>query len=160
MDAIDLAGITEIAELVDQAPGDILQAVRPSTPNNRLLLDLVLTMRQSFRAKLEAYRAEDRPGVLDALDNRTKALEELTKFLSTPLGVVVIMASTGARATALVRALRLLLPNRHCRFGGQWQSLHNAIWHPGKGRRVPPRVYLTRHGHVLTSLHGSSRAGA
>jgi hypothetical protein len=101
----------------------------------------------------------DEWNMLESLDRRTRHLEALSKLLVTKEGLRLAATLDADSMADFRRAVRAWYGVRGSR--GILQDVRR-VWVAGhgweEGRRVPPRIYLSRAGHYLTDLRPGPQA--
>lgn len=150
LDAVELSAVVALADLLAPSGDAALNTVRQAAQHIRdhVILDLAAAHGPKVGESGPADGAVW--SLLEGLDNRSRAVESLTKFLVAPQGVRVtrMLAGQGVRRTIAVAGELLRHPKRLI---GDLRYLAAEANAPN-GQRVPPRLYLTAEGVTLTSL--------
>jgi hypothetical protein len=170
--AVDLLGITAVREHVQRYETEIDWAV-VRTVARKLgifarsagVLELNGVLPRSWSPDEDTVRSEppagevpEEWGLLESLDRRTRHLEALSKLLVTKEGLRLAATLDADCLAGFRRAVRAWYDARGPR--GILQDLR-TVWAAGhgwaEGRRVPPRLYLSRAGHYLIDLRAGSQ---
>jgi len=150
-DATELAALVALGDWWDGADTAGHERVLAEATGAREFAVLELATQDA--AGIPARCAGELPWTfLSGLDNRSRDLETLTKFLVHPSGVRVVALLSGHGLSRALRIAREVI-RRPARSYRDLRYVLRELRAPA-GQRVPPRLYLTAHGETLTSLRG------